>query len=136
MRGDKCYPARGKWVKIPLSQENVGKRSVNDLGTNWLVTIVCKSYFLGEEFCKGLYCLALNKSCFIERRLSLFLLSMLLNNPIYFYFPVLFSCLTGHRITWRKGTFYFSLSLSLFFSFPLSLFFLIKNKLTLNLVKM
>ena len=55
--------------------------------------------FLGEEFCKGLYCLALNKSCFIERRLSLFLLSMLLNNPIYFYFPVLFSCLTGHRIT-------------------------------------
>ena len=25
MRGDKCYPGRGKWVKIPLLPENVGK---------------------------------------------------------------------------------------------------------------
>ena len=27
MRGDKCYPDRGKWVKIPLLPENVDKRS-------------------------------------------------------------------------------------------------------------
>ena len=38
MRGDKCYPGRGKWVKIPLLSENVDKRSVNDLGTHWRVT--------------------------------------------------------------------------------------------------
>ena len=25
LRGDKCYPGRGKWVKIPLLPENVGK---------------------------------------------------------------------------------------------------------------
>ena len=30
MRGDKCYPGWGKWVKIPLLSENVDKRSVND----------------------------------------------------------------------------------------------------------
>ena len=33
MRGDKCYPGRGKWVKIPLLPENAGKRSLNYLGT-------------------------------------------------------------------------------------------------------
>ena len=33
MRGDNCYPGRGKWVKIPLLPENVGKRSLNYLGT-------------------------------------------------------------------------------------------------------
>ena len=25
MRGDKCYPGREKWIKIPLLPENVGK---------------------------------------------------------------------------------------------------------------
>ena len=33
MRGDKCYPDRGKWMKIPLLPENVDKRSDNNLGT-------------------------------------------------------------------------------------------------------
>ena len=33
MRGDECCPGRGKWVKIPLLPENVGKRSLNYLGT-------------------------------------------------------------------------------------------------------
>ena len=28
-----CYPGRGKWAKIPLLPNNVGKRSANDLGT-------------------------------------------------------------------------------------------------------
>ena len=38
MRGDKCYPGRGKWMKIPLLPENVGNRSVNNLGTLRRVT--------------------------------------------------------------------------------------------------
>ena len=33
IRGDKCYPGRAKWVKIPLLPENVGKRSLNYLRT-------------------------------------------------------------------------------------------------------
>ena len=33
MRGDKCCTGRGKQVKIPLLPENVGKRSLNYLGT-------------------------------------------------------------------------------------------------------
>ena len=33
MRWDKCYPGREKWVKIPLLPENVGKKSLNYLGT-------------------------------------------------------------------------------------------------------
>ena len=33
MRGDKCYPGRGKWLKIPLLPENVGKSSLNYFGT-------------------------------------------------------------------------------------------------------
>ena len=33
IRGDKCYPGRGIWVKIPLLPENVGKRSLNYLRT-------------------------------------------------------------------------------------------------------
>ena len=31
-RGDKCHPGRGKRVKIPLSPNNVGKKSANDAG--------------------------------------------------------------------------------------------------------
>ena len=38
MRGDNCYPDRGKWVKIPLSPANVDKRGVNKLGTLQRVT--------------------------------------------------------------------------------------------------
>ena len=33
MTEDKCYPGRGKWVKIPLLPENEDKRSLNYLGT-------------------------------------------------------------------------------------------------------
>ena len=32
MRGDKCHPGRGKRVKIPLLPNNVGKKSVNEVG--------------------------------------------------------------------------------------------------------
>ena len=40
MRGDNCYPGRGKRVKIPLLPENVGNRSLNfnylgSLGNPW-----------------------------------------------------------------------------------------------------
>ena len=38
MRGDKCCPGRGKWVKIPILPENIDKRSVNNLGTLQRVT--------------------------------------------------------------------------------------------------
>ena len=45
MRGDKFYPGRGKWVKIPLLPENVGKRSLNFLGTlgtlERVMTLLC-----------------------------------------------------------------------------------------------
>ena len=55
MRGDKCYPGRGKWVKIPLLPENAGKRSLNYLGTLgtlervmtlWFKTFVLNNYTL------------------------------------------------------------------------------------------
>ena len=32
MRGDKCHPGRGKRGKIPLLPNNVGKKSVNEVG--------------------------------------------------------------------------------------------------------
>ena len=32
MRGDKCHRGRGKRGKIPLLLNNVGKKSVNDVG--------------------------------------------------------------------------------------------------------
>ena len=38
MRGEKCCPCRRKRVKIPLLPENVGKRSLNYLGTLERVT--------------------------------------------------------------------------------------------------
>ena len=38
MRKDKGFPGRGKWVKIPLLPEHVGKRSLNYLGTLERVT--------------------------------------------------------------------------------------------------
>ena len=47
LRGYKCYPGRGKWVKIPLLPENVGKRSLNYLGTLGTlerVTTILKTY--------------------------------------------------------------------------------------------
>ena len=40
MRKDKCYPGRGKWMKIPLLLENVGKMSLNYLGTLERVTTI------------------------------------------------------------------------------------------------
>ena len=46
MRGDKFYPGRGKWVKIPLLPENVGKRSLNYLGTLGTLERVTTVYVL------------------------------------------------------------------------------------------
>ena len=66
MRGDKCYPGRGKWVKIPFLSENVDKRSVNkpetlervmavmslsELASFYCFTIIAIPNFLLTDYC-------------------------------------------------------------------------------------